>query len=61
MEVYVVLNAEMGWDNVLGVWSTREAALKYCKDYDNTPTGEEWDRSDSSIYILESMLDYDEQ
>lgn len=41
MRVYVVTDTELGWDNVVGVYKTREKALKYGVFCENTVTKEQ--------------------
>ena len=59
-KVFVVTNIELGWDNVLGVFTTRDLAIKYCANRDDM-TPEEWETfQDSTSIIHEKQLDPEE-
>lgn len=48
MKVYILINLDLGWDNVIGVYNTRDKAMQFLKDcgYDTLE-----DASDN-LYIL---------
>ena len=43
MKVYVICGLELGWDSVIGVYSTEEKALDAVKEMGYTSKQDAWD------------------
>lgn len=55
--VFVVTDVDLGWDNVVAVFTTKELAIKYCAARDGM-SPEEWKNFQHSTNIIhEEQLD----
>lgn len=53
MKVFVLTNAELGWDCVVGVYSTYDKAFDHATQY----TRETWDEEEDGIMTKETLRD----
>ena len=55
MELFVITDVEGGWDNVRGVYSTKELAIEYCAERDGVSPSD-WEEGNSKYVIHDTYL-----